>query len=117
MKMKAPGRASSMKEKSSPPISGAVSVSTLSAPATCPATPAANCGLARRGFGHRIFALVGGLGDRAVELRRRLGHFHDAALDEVAHLRASSDAGGALQVRRLRDHVERPRRHGTCRSR
>jgi len=40
--MKAPGRSSSMKEKSSAPITGATSVSTLSAPAIPRAIEAAN---------------------------------------------------------------------------
>ena len=67
MKMKAPGRASSMKEKSSPPMSGGVLVSTLSAPATCARDRGRELGLPRVVDGHRIAALVGRLGGGAVQ--------------------------------------------------
>jgi hypothetical protein len=74
-KMKAPGRASSINEKSSAPITGGTSVSTRSRPTTSAATAAANAVCGSVVAGHGIVALVGELGLRAVEAGRPLDHF------------------------------------------
>ena len=114
--MKAPGRASSMKEKSSAPITGGDVVVDALAPDDLGGDRGGERGLPLVVAGHRIVALVGELGLGAVEPRGAFHHLVQALLQEVAHLGREA-ARGAAQVRGLRDDVVGRCRPGTCRSR
>ena len=99
MKMKAPGRASSMNEKSSAPITGGtVGVDAILAD-HLRRHLGGERGLPLVVHGHRIVALVGQRRLGAVEPRRALHHLAHALLDQVARLRRQA-ARRAAQVRR-----------------
>ncbi len=105
--MKAPGRAFSMKEKSSAPITGLTLVSTLVVADNLFGDRRREIGLIRVIARHRIAALVFEHRLGAVQLRRALDHLTDARFQKILRSPARQAARGAAQERRLRNDIVR----------